>query len=172
MFTGEIGVGGDRSRRREVEIALEWKAQRAAGGGELVQAHVTEFRFPEAEVAETEGEILALRVQLREELGGIAVGGEELDDGFEVDGSPLLVEGGALGPAVFEEFLVLDGSDELHGSIPVWADPSGPFTEQTDRAGSARNRTQIIKARAAPSKGDARVTAALRWRGRCFLQDF
>jgi hypothetical protein len=31
-------------------------------------------------------------------------GGEELDDGFEVDGLILAIEGGALG-----------GSDELHG---------------------------------------------------------
>jgi hypothetical protein len=47
MLTGELGVGRDRSRRCEVEIALEGKAQRAADGSELVQAHIAEFRLPE-----------------------------------------------------------------------------------------------------------------------------
>jgi len=44
------------------------------------------------------GEILAVRVQLRQEPGGVAVGGEDLDDGFEVDGLVLAVDGGSLGP--------------------------------------------------------------------------
>jgi hypothetical protein len=43
-----------------------------------VQSHVAEFRLPETEVAETEGEI-AVPVQLRKESGRVAVGGEELD---------------------------------------------------------------------------------------------
>jgi hypothetical protein len=34
--------------------------------------------------------MLAVRVQLREEPGGVAVGGEELDDGCEVDSAFLL----------------------------------------------------------------------------------
>jgi hypothetical protein len=55
-------------------------------------------------------------------------------------------------------------------SIPVWADPSGPFTEQTHRAGSARSRTQLINARSARIEAAAPVTAALRWRGRCGLK--
>jgi hypothetical protein len=115
----------------------------------LFSAHVAKFRLPETEVKETEGAMAADRVQLREEPGGVAVGGEELNDGFEVYGAGLLVEGGALSAAVVEEFLALGGSDELHGSIPVWADPSGPFTESTDRAGSARNRMQFINAQTA-----------------------
>ena len=89
MLAGELGVGGDRSRGREVKIALERTPERAAGGSKLVQAHVAEFRRAEAEVAETEGEI-AVGVQLREGLGGVAVAGEDLDDGFEVDGALLL----------------------------------------------------------------------------------
>ena len=96
MLARELGVGRDRPCRSEVEIALERKTQRAAGGSELVEAHVAKFRFTEAEIAETEGEI-PVGVQLREEPGGVAVGGEELNDGFEVDGASLLVEGGALG---------------------------------------------------------------------------
>jgi hypothetical protein len=62
--------------------------------------------------------MLAVRIQLRDEPGGVAVRGEYLNDGLEVDRALLLVEGGTLG-----------GSDELHGSIPVWVDPSGPFAD-------------------------------------------
>jgi hypothetical protein len=85
MLPGELGVGRDRPRRCEVEIALERKAQRAAGGSELVQAHIAEFGLAETEIAETEGEMFGDWVQFCEELGGVAVGGEELDDGFEVN---------------------------------------------------------------------------------------
>ena len=112
---------------------------------------------------------MPVRVQLREEPGGVAIWGKELDDRLEVDGALLLVEGGTLGAAVLEEFLALDGCDELHGSIPVWADPSGPFTEQTDRAGSARNRAQLINVPSVRIEAAPAVTAALRWRGRCIL---
>jgi hypothetical protein len=87
VLAGELGESRDGSRRREAEIALERKAQRAASG--------SEFRLPAAEVAETEGQ-MAVRVQLRGEPGGVAVGCEDLDDGFEVDRAFLLVEGGAL----------------------------------------------------------------------------
>ena len=78
-----------------------------------MQAHVAEFRLPETEIAETKSEV-AVRVQLRQEPGGVAVGGKELDDGFEVDGVLLLIEGGALGAAVLEEFLALGVGDECH----------------------------------------------------------
>jgi hypothetical protein len=125
VLAADLGVGCDRPCRRDVEIALGGTTQRAAGGSELVQAHVTEFRFAEAKVAETEGEMLAVRVQLREDPGGVAVRAEDLDDGFEVDGAGFLIERGALGASILEEFLTLGGGDELHGSIPVWADPSG-----------------------------------------------
>ncbi len=129
MLAGELGVGGDRSCRREVEIALERKSHRAVGGGELVQAHIAKFWFAEAKVAETESEMPANGIQLRQEPGGVSVGGEDLDDRIEVDRLVLAVDSGSLSPAVLEEFLTLGGSDELHGLIPVWADPSGPFTE-------------------------------------------
>ena len=67
---------------------------------------------------------------LREEPGGVAVGGEELDDGLEVDGALLLVECRTLGATVLEKFLALGGSDELHAfDSCVWADPSGQFRE-------------------------------------------
>jgi hypothetical protein len=114
MLAGEIGVSRDRARRREVQIALERKSQRAAGSGELEEAHVTEFGFTETEVAKSEGQI-DVGVELGQEPGGVAVGGEELDDGLEVEGAMLLVEGGALGASVLEEFLALGRCDEAHG---------------------------------------------------------
>ena len=91
MLARELGVGRDRPCQSEVEIALERKTQRAAGGSELVEAHVAKFRFTEAEIAETEGEI-PVGVQLREEPGGVAVGGEELDDGLGVERSSLMLD--------------------------------------------------------------------------------
>ena len=60
---------------------------RPAGGSQLMQAHVSEFRFPEPQVAETECEMLANGVELGEEPGGVAVGGKDLDDRLEIDGS-------------------------------------------------------------------------------------
>lgn len=166
MLAGELGVCGDRPRRREDDIALERKPQRAAGGGELVQAHVAEFRLPEAEIAETEGQV-AVGVQLREEPGGVAVGGEELDDGFEVDGADLLVEGGALGAAVLEELLALGVGDEIHGFDSCLGGPQrsvhrtdGPRRVRPESNAAHQGHSERIEA--APA-----VTAALRWRGRC-----
>lgn len=63
MLAGEVGVARNRSRRREVQIALEWKPERAACRFELFQAHVAEFAFGEAEIAKTESQIL-VRVEL------------------------------------------------------------------------------------------------------------
>jgi hypothetical protein len=71
-----------------------WKSQRAADGGEFEQTHVTEFRLAEPEIAKTEGQI-DIRVELGQEPGGVAVGGEELDDGFEVIDLVVAVDGGA-----------------------------------------------------------------------------
>jgi hypothetical protein len=80
MLAGQLRIGRDGLRRSEVEIALERKAQRAADGCELEQAHVTEFRLAEPESAKTEGQI-DVGVELGQQPGGVAVGGEELDDG-------------------------------------------------------------------------------------------
>jgi hypothetical protein len=46
-----------------------------------VQAHVAEFWLPETEVAESECEIPADRIQYRQQPGGVAVGGESLKTG-------------------------------------------------------------------------------------------
>ena len=56
MLTGELGVGRHGARWCEVEIALEGQTQRAAGGSELVEAHIAEFGLAHAEIAESEGE--------------------------------------------------------------------------------------------------------------------
>src|ERR1017187_8055231 len=114
MLASEFGVGRDRARRREVQIALQRKSQRAADGGEFEQAHVTEFRLAEPEIAKTERQI-DIRVELRQEPGGVAVGGEKLYDGFDIEALVLAVDDSALGASVLEEFLALGGSDELHG---------------------------------------------------------
>jgi hypothetical protein len=152
MLAGELGVGGDRSRRREVEILLQGQAQRAAGGGELVQAHVAEFRLAETEIAEPKARSPFGSSSVRSQVA-LPSGVKIFTTGSKSIAPGPSVEGGALGAAVLEEFLALGGSDELHGSIPVWADPSGPFTEQTDRAGSARNRMQLINARSRTDRG-------------------
>jgi len=110
MLAGKFGVGRDRSRRREVEIALEWKSERATGSGELEETHVTEFRFAQPEVAKAEGEI-NVRVELGEQPGGVAVRGEEFYDEFKVEALVLAIDGGALGASILEEFVALGGSD-------------------------------------------------------------
>jgi hypothetical protein len=46
-----------------------------------VETHVTEFRFTEAEVAESECEMLAVRVQLREDQVALPSGVKSLTTG-------------------------------------------------------------------------------------------
>ena len=57
---------------------------------------------------------IAIWGELGEEPGGIAVGGEELHDGLEVQSLVLAVDGVALRAAVLEEFLALSCTDECH----------------------------------------------------------
>ena len=80
MLAGELRVGRDRSRGREGEIALERKPQRAAGGGELVEAHVAEFRLAEPEIAKNKRQI-DIRVELGQEPGGLPSGVKNLTTG-------------------------------------------------------------------------------------------
>jgi hypothetical protein len=60
------------------EIALERQSRWAASDGQLVQAHVAEFRLPQAEVAASKGETFVIWSKLRESLDGVAVGVESL----------------------------------------------------------------------------------------------
>jgi hypothetical protein len=54
MFAREFGVSRERTRRREVQILFDRKAQRAAGGGELSEDDVAEFGRAEPEIAQAE----------------------------------------------------------------------------------------------------------------------
>jgi hypothetical protein len=166
MLAGLLGVRRDRSRGREVEIALQRKSQRAAGGSELVQAHVAEFRLAEPEIAKTERQI-DVGVELGQEPGGVAVGGEELDDGLEVEGLVLSVDGGALGASVLEELFALSGSDKLHVFDSCLGGPQRSVHQTHGLLGSAPSRTQLINGRSERFEAAPAVTAALRWRGRC-----
>jgi hypothetical protein len=51
MLASELGVGRDRARRREVQIALQRKSQRAADLREFAEAHIAEFGLAESKVA-------------------------------------------------------------------------------------------------------------------------
>ena len=146
MLASEFGVGRDRARRREVQIALQRKSQRAADGGEFEQTHVTEFRLAEPEIAKTERQI-DIRVELRQEPGGIAVGGEKLHDGLEVEALVLAVDGGALGASVLGEFLALGRSDECHGFDSLFGRTPAVRSPNHGLLGSAPGRTQLINAR-------------------------
>ena len=57
MFAGCLGVRRNRARWGEVEIALDGQAQRPAEFRELSEAHVAELRLPEAEIAQSEGQL-------------------------------------------------------------------------------------------------------------------
>ena len=102
MLAHELGVARDCWSRHEVQITLERKAHRAAGGSELVKADVTEFQLPESHVAKTEDQMPVGLVQLRKEPRGAAIRGEELDDRFEVDSADILVKRRALGAPVVQ----------------------------------------------------------------------
>jgi hypothetical protein len=122
MLAGALGVGRDCACRCEVEIALERKSQRAAGAGELCKAHVTEFGFAEAEIAEAECQV-DVGVELREEPCGVAVGSEKLHGGFKVQRLILTVDRVALRASVLEEFLALGGADEMVWTPPLLNEP-------------------------------------------------
>jgi hypothetical protein len=91
------------------------------------RAHVPEFRLAKAEIAKAEGQVVG--VEFGEKPRGVAVGGDELHDGFEVEDLVLAVDRGALSAPVLEEFLALGGSDNCHVfDSCVGRTRSGPFT--------------------------------------------
>ncbi len=65
-------------------------------GTKFVKAHIAELGTAEPQITESEGE--TIRIELREKPGGITVGGEEFDDGLEVEGLVLSVDRSALSP--------------------------------------------------------------------------
>jgi len=87
-----------------VRSTLDWKSELAADSGELEQTHLAEFGASHAEIAESEGETV-IGTELGQEPGELRVGGEELDDWFEVECVVTFVHRGALSTAVREELL-------------------------------------------------------------------
>ena len=79
-----VGVGGEHLRRREIQIALDRQIQPAAHGFEFRQADRAEFRAAEAEVAQAEGDIRIVRVDLGQKPCATGIGREQLDDRPEV----------------------------------------------------------------------------------------
>jgi hypothetical protein len=67
------------------------KCRSRSSGSPSGHAHVTEFRLAEPEIAKTERQI-DIRVELCQEPSGVAVGGEEFDDGLEVEALVLAVD--------------------------------------------------------------------------------
>ena len=59
------------------------------------------------------------RIELGQEPGGLSVGGEEVDDGIEIEGVVACVEGAALDVAVGQKSFALGVRQEFHGSLRV-----------------------------------------------------
>src|ERR1017187_1089114 len=78
------GVGGQRLRWREMQVALDRQAQPAAHGLKLRDAHGTGFRTAQAEIAQAEAEIGVLGIEFREKPRASGIGREELHDRQEV----------------------------------------------------------------------------------------
>ena len=106
---GTLGEGSARSGLSDTYGRVLYSANCGCQAPIGLVAHATtptaEYWLALPQVAENEGEIRAIRVQLREEPCGVAVGGEKLNDGFEVENLILMPYGRALGAAVLEEFL-------------------------------------------------------------------
>jgi hypothetical protein len=99
-------------------LAWKWRSRSigrpsfAAHGAELDEAHVTELRLADTEIAEAEGE--AVGIELREEPGALRIGRKQFDDGPEAECALVGIYGGALCAAVGEELFDLCLSDEFH----------------------------------------------------------
>ena len=71
-------VAGERAVGVEVLVTLDREAHRAAQRGELREADVAEFGAAESEVAQAEGAVRVLGVELGEQPGRVRVRREEL----------------------------------------------------------------------------------------------
>ena len=114
---GRRGVFADGAVGLEVQVALDGKAQFAADGIESIEVDVPNLGLAKTAVTESEGE--TARIELGQETGGLSVGGEEVDDGMEIEGVVACVEGGALGAAVGQKSFALGVRQEFHGSLGV-----------------------------------------------------
>ena len=79
-----VGVGGQRLRGREIQVALDRQIQPAAYRREFREAHRAEFRTAHAEVTQAEGDIRIVRIDFGEEPSAAGVRREQLHDGQEV----------------------------------------------------------------------------------------
>jgi hypothetical protein len=89
-----------------VQVALYGQAQRSPQGLQLADSYVPEFRLAQAQVAESEGQVLVLRVELCQQPRGSCVRGEELHDRVRVDRLRIVAtipDRGPLGLAVLEQ---------------------------------------------------------------------
>jgi hypothetical protein len=84
-----------------------------------VQAYVAEFGFTETEIAEAEGQMIEVGVELGQEPGGVAVGSEELYDGFEIEAPVLAVDCGELARPSSRSFWCWAGVMSCMCSSPV-----------------------------------------------------
>ena len=75
-----VRIHRERPIRREMQIALDGKAEPAADRGELREVHVAELGTPEAQIAEPQDAIGITRVEFGEEPRGTSIGREEFDD--------------------------------------------------------------------------------------------
>jgi hypothetical protein len=73
------GVRGQRLVGGERQVALEGQPQAAAHRRQFREAHVAEFRGPEPEIAQPDGEVGILRVEFRQQPRTAGVGREQLN---------------------------------------------------------------------------------------------
>jgi hypothetical protein len=107
-----VGKGGDGLVGFEVKVAFDRKAEFAAHGAKLHEAHVAELWAAHAEIAKAEGEEVGAFVNFGEELCALGVGGKEPHGGLEVERLILSVDGDALRDARW--LFALCFGDECH----------------------------------------------------------
>jgi hypothetical protein len=75
---GKVCVVGEVAIGDEVFVALHGEAEAATHGFQFGDAHVAQLWLAQPAVAETEGEVWVLRVELREQPGRVGVRREEV----------------------------------------------------------------------------------------------
>ncbi len=110
-------------------VTLHWKFEGAQYGRKPIQADMTEFRRPKAEVAQTVCQVRP-RNDLRDEKDDIDAGDEKFYDWHEVQYRISSLPGVALGKSIRDELLTLDVGNELQyrlqSSSPPPRDASSP----------------------------------------------
>lgn len=78
-------VGAQAFLRAEVQIALDRQAEASAHGCQLLQTDPAEFGFSQAQVAQAEGMVVIVRVDLGQQLGRAGIRREQLDHGCRIE---------------------------------------------------------------------------------------